>query len=59
MLATPALAALKVIAENSVHGKPVVEFLSPEGVNGPEPMASAEPGDNSEAGAPPEAIANL
>jgi predicted PurR-regulated permease PerM len=59
VLATPALAALKVIAENSVHGKPVVEFLSPEGVNGPEPMASAEPEDDSEAGAAPEAVANL
>jgi predicted PurR-regulated permease PerM len=30
VLATPALVALKVIAENSDHGKALVEFLSPE-----------------------------
>jgi predicted PurR-regulated permease PerM len=59
VLATPALAALKVIAENSVHGKPVVEFLSPGGVDGPEPMASPASGDNSEAGVAPEPVANL
>jgi predicted PurR-regulated permease PerM len=30
VLATPTLAALKVIAEHSAHGKPLVDFLSPE-----------------------------
>jgi predicted PurR-regulated permease PerM len=30
VLATPALAALKVIAENSAHGGPLVDFLSPQ-----------------------------
>jgi predicted PurR-regulated permease PerM len=30
VLATPMLAALKVIAESSAHGKPLVAFLSPE-----------------------------
>jgi predicted PurR-regulated permease PerM len=30
ILATPALVALKVIAENSQHGKPLLDFLSPE-----------------------------
>lgn len=29
VLATPALAAIKVIAEHSVHGEPLVTFLSP------------------------------
>jgi predicted PurR-regulated permease PerM len=29
ILATPTLVALKIIAENAKHGKPVVEFLSP------------------------------
>lgn len=59
VLATPALAALKVIAENSIHGKPLVEFLSPDGVNGPEPMARPESRDSSQAGAAPEAVANV
>jgi predicted PurR-regulated permease PerM len=31
VLATPALATLKVIAENSVHGKQLLDFLSPDG----------------------------
>jgi predicted PurR-regulated permease PerM len=30
VLATPLLAALKVIAENSAHGRPLVDFLSPQ-----------------------------
>jgi predicted PurR-regulated permease PerM len=30
VLATPALAALKVIAENSAHGRQLVDFLSPQ-----------------------------
>ena len=30
VLATPMLAALKVIAENSAHGGPLVDFLSPQ-----------------------------
>jgi predicted PurR-regulated permease PerM len=41
VLATPMLAALKVIAESSVHGKPLVAFLSPESEEPAEP-ASAE-----------------
>lgn len=39
MLATPSLAALKVIAENSAGGKPLVEFLSAK------PTAAAQPAD--------------
>jgi hypothetical protein len=31
VLATPALATLKVIAENSIHGKQLLDFLSPDG----------------------------
>ncbi len=31
VLATPALAALKVVAEHSPHGEPLVKFLSPTG----------------------------
>jgi hypothetical protein len=30
VLATPALATLKVIAENSAHGRQLLEFLSPQ-----------------------------
>jgi predicted PurR-regulated permease PerM len=40
VLATPLLAALKVIAENSAHGRPLVNFLSPE--NSAHPVATAE-----------------
>jgi predicted PurR-regulated permease PerM len=37
VLATPALATLKVIAENSAHGLQLVKFLSPQGEGGVEP----------------------
>jgi hypothetical protein len=30
VLATPALATLKVIAENSAHGRQLLDFLSPQ-----------------------------
>jgi predicted PurR-regulated permease PerM len=33
VLATPALVALKVIAENSVHGGALVKFLGPEAIS--------------------------
>jgi predicted PurR-regulated permease PerM len=51
VLATPLLAALKVIAENSSHGRPLVEFLSPNhgpgpsvALDEPEPAVCAPPG---------------
>jgi predicted PurR-regulated permease PerM len=42
VLATPALAALKVAAENSSHGKPLVDFLSPEATAEAEAAADCE-----------------
>ena len=36
VLATPALATLKVMAENSAHGRPLVTFLSPQSEDGAE-----------------------
>lgn len=44
VLATPALATLKVIAENSAHGRQLVEFLSPQGAGGRERAAIPAPG---------------
>jgi predicted PurR-regulated permease PerM len=35
VLATPTLATLKVIAENSAHGRQLLDFLSPQGDTGP------------------------
>jgi len=37
VLATPTLAAIKVIAENSAHGRQLVDFLSPQGGQNPPP----------------------
>jgi predicted PurR-regulated permease PerM len=42
VLATPALAALKVIAQNSVDGQPLVKFLSPEAVADSEEAVNSE-----------------
>jgi predicted PurR-regulated permease PerM len=41
VLATPTLAALKVVAENSIHGKQLVEFLSPEATPASEEAAES------------------
>jgi predicted PurR-regulated permease PerM len=42
VLATPTLAALKVIAENSAHGGPLVDFLSPQSSAAPVALAVVE-----------------
>lgn len=42
VLATPTLVALKVVAKNSIRGKPLVEFLSPEAAESSEPAAARE-----------------
>jgi len=54
VLATPFLVALKVIAQNSARGKPLVEFLSPEASAGPETSA-----DLDSAAAPETAVSEL
>jgi predicted PurR-regulated permease PerM len=46
VLATPALVALKVLAQHSAHGKPLALFLSPEAGNSgdtAEPLGDPEP----------------